>query len=98
MIDDPLSQANREERLNQVLLAYVEDAQAGRTPDRRRLIESNPDLKAELEEFFDGQDEVSRLMARAEAGSGLLTAALEFEESEDRTVTLPRRALRPWVS
>ncbi len=89
MSDNPLSQAKREERLNQVLLAYVEDAQSGRTPDRRRLIESNPDLKAELEEFFDGQDEVARLMAPLrEAGSGLLTSTLEIEESEDRTADI----------
>jgi serine/threonine protein kinase len=51
----------REERLNEALLAYVEAREAGRKPDRRQLLASHPDLRAELEEFFAGHDEVERL-------------------------------------
>src|SRR5262249_8752197 len=54
---------DREQRLNEVLLAYVEAAQAGGAPDRRRLLGAHPDLRAELEEFFAGHDEVERLAA-----------------------------------
>jgi serine/threonine protein kinase len=54
---------DRDERLNEVLLAYVEAADAGQAPDRRQLLASHPGLRRELEEFFAGQDEVERLAA-----------------------------------
>ena len=60
MIDDPNSDSDR---LNEVLLAYVEGAQAGRAPDRRQLLDAHPELRQELEEFFASHDEVARLMA-----------------------------------
>jgi serine/threonine protein kinase len=53
--------SERERRLNEVLLAFVEAAQAGRPPDRREVLAAHPDLRAELEEFFAGHDAVERL-------------------------------------
>jgi eukaryotic-like serine/threonine-protein kinase len=52
---------DREERLNEALLAYVEARQAGSEPDRGQFLASHPDLRSELEEFFAGHDEVERL-------------------------------------
>jgi serine/threonine protein kinase len=52
---------DREGRLNDVLLAYVEARQAGREPDRDRFLAAHPDFRAELAEFFAGHDEVERL-------------------------------------
>ena len=63
-MNDHLSKdPDREERLNEVLLDYVEAAQAGRAPDRRRLLAEHPDFRLELEEFFAGHDAVERLAA-----------------------------------
>jgi serine/threonine protein kinase len=61
-LDETNSDSARQDRLNEVLLAYVEGAQAGRAPDRRRLIEKHPEFRHELEEFFSSHDEVARLM------------------------------------
>jgi serine/threonine protein kinase len=55
--------ADREERLNDVLLGYVEARQAGRAPDRDEFLAAHPDLHTELEEFFAGHDEMERLAA-----------------------------------
>src|SRR5262249_13949097 len=56
MTGDPADAADREGRLNAVLLAYLEAAQAGPAPDRGRLLAAHPDLAPELEEFFAGHD------------------------------------------
>jgi serine/threonine protein kinase len=61
MTHEPTDDLDREERLNEVLLAYVEARQAGREPDRGQFLASHPDLRDDLEEFFAGHDEVERL-------------------------------------
>ncbi len=63
MTTDLGNKLDREERLNAVLLSYMEAMEAGRTPDQRRFLEEHPDLRRELEEFFLGHDEVERLAA-----------------------------------
>src|SRR4051794_6204894 len=63
MTEDLSNRPDREQRLNEVLLEYVEEAQAGRVPDRRRLLAAHADLRPELEEFFASHDEVERLAA-----------------------------------
>ena len=61
MTDGLTSTAQREERLNEVLLAYVEARQAGQEPDRQHLLALHPDLRADLEAFFASHDVVERL-------------------------------------
>jgi serine/threonine protein kinase len=63
MTHDPSSAAQREDRRNEALLAYVEAFQAGQAPDRSQLFATYPDLRDDLEEFFAGHDEVERLAA-----------------------------------
>ena len=55
--------SEREERRNQILLAYVEALDAGREPDRGQLLAEHPDLRPDLEAFLAGHDEVARLTA-----------------------------------
>ncbi len=71
MTRDPTADAEREERLNEALLAYVEARQAGRDPDRGRFLAAHAEFRGELEEFFASHDEVERLAAalRAEPGA-----------------------------
>ena len=59
LMDDP----DREARLNEALLAYVEARQ-----DRSQLLTAYPDLRDDLEEFFAGHDEVERLTAPLRKG------------------------------
>jgi serine/threonine protein kinase len=58
-----LDLTNHEERLNEVLLTYVEALQDGRQPDRQQLLAAHPDLRQDLEAFFSSHDEVERLAA-----------------------------------
>jgi eukaryotic-like serine/threonine-protein kinase len=54
---------DKDTRLEQDLLAYVEGRQTGRAPSRADLLAAHPECRRELEEFFAGHDEVERLAA-----------------------------------
>lgn len=55
---------DREARLTEALLSYVEARQ-----DRGRLLAAYPDLRHDLEEFFAGHDEVERLTTALREGA-----------------------------
>jgi WD40 repeat protein/predicted Ser/Thr protein kinase len=54
---------DRDRRLDAVLAAYLEEVEAGRTPDRGAWIAKHPDLAAELSEFFANHDHVGQIAA-----------------------------------
>jgi len=90
------NEAEREQRLNDILLAYVEAVEAGHVPDRRQLLALYPEFAAELSEFFDGRDQVEVMSAplRDFSKSGMIRAALEIvkESSPDKPAGVgPRR-------
>src|SRR6266849_10452152 len=78
-----ITEAEREHRLNDILLAYVEAVEAGHTPDRRLLLALYPDLAAELSEFFEGRDQVESMSAppRDFSRSGMVRAALQISKA-----------------
>ncbi|HZU38068.1 MAG TPA: protein kinase, partial [Gemmataceae bacterium] len=79
-------ESEREQKLNEVLLAYVEEAEAGRPPDRQRLLDAHPDFRAELEEFFASYGQVDRLAApvrRASRDAGLVRASSGVGKGRD---------------
>ena len=63
------TERGREDRLNEVLLAYVEACEAGREPKRAELLTAHPDLRDDLAAFFASHDEVERLTAPLRARS-----------------------------
>jgi serine/threonine protein kinase len=52
-----------DDRLNEIILAYMDALRAGRKPDRRQLLAAHADIRAELEAFFAGHDAMERLAA-----------------------------------
>lgn len=57
------SSDDRERRLGEVIAAYIEALEAGQPCDRDALSAQNPDLAADLADFFNNQDLVARITA-----------------------------------
>jgi WD40 repeat protein len=58
--DGPTS---REERLDEVVTAYLQAVESGARPDRREWLARHPDLADGLREFFASEDRLGRLSA-----------------------------------
>ena len=74
---ESIGEAEREARLNGVLLAYVEGLEAGREEDRGQLLAAHPDLRDDLEAFFVSHDAMERLAAPLREAGGAGPAAEE---------------------
>src|SRR5437588_3474028 len=70
-------EAERESRLNEILLTYLEEVQCGKAPERRELLSRHPEFAAELREFLTLREQIGRLAAplRASPLSGSGSAA-----------------------
>jgi WD40 repeat protein/serine/threonine protein kinase len=55
--------AEREERLHEIIAGYLEAVEAGSAPDRDELLAREPDLAAEIAAFLANQDHLARLAA-----------------------------------
>jgi tetratricopeptide (TPR) repeat protein len=55
--------SERENLLDEVVTSYLRAVGAGQTPDRQELLVRYPHLAAELQEFFDDQDQMQELAA-----------------------------------
>ncbi len=53
----------QEERLQEILAAYLRDAEAGRNPNQSEILARHHDLAGELQDFFAGQEQLDRLAA-----------------------------------
>jgi WD40 repeat protein/tRNA A-37 threonylcarbamoyl transferase component Bud32 len=67
MSDSSNGSAGREQRLHEVIAAYLEAEQGGSAPDREALLAAHPDLAAELTSFLADHD---RLRQAATVGPG----------------------------
>ena len=65
----PAPSSEREQRLDDVIAAYLEALEAGEPLARSDLEEAHPDLADELALFFANQDHVARLTAPLRDGT-----------------------------
>ena len=73
--------SDREQRLNEVMAAYVLDAELSRAPNRNELLAQHPDIAAEMESFFRDYDRVDRLaQPLREAARAAQAAVVEAAE------------------
>jgi WD40 repeat protein len=63
MNTDTHSQTAREQRLQEALVACLEAAESGRSPDRAALLARYPDCAAEIEEFLTDREHLDRVAA-----------------------------------
>jgi tRNA A-37 threonylcarbamoyl transferase component Bud32/Tol biopolymer transport system component len=64
----------REQRLQDVLLVYLQEIDAGRTPDRQELLRRHADLATELAAFFADQDRLEQVAQRLRSERAALPA------------------------
>ncbi|MFL5244941.1 MAG: protein kinase domain-containing protein [Gemmataceae bacterium] len=63
MTNDPSNGAEREQRWSEVLVACLEEIEAGHNLDRQTLLARYPEFAAELGEFLEHREQVDRLTA-----------------------------------
>jgi len=61
MSQEPNSSPSRDQRVDEIIAAYLEAVDAGRTPDRQELLARHPDLAPDLQVFFADHDRVDQL-------------------------------------
>src|SRR5438046_8486245 len=55
--------SERDQRLDEVVTAYLKEVEAGRAPNQREWLARYPGLAADLAGFFAAQDQVDQLAA-----------------------------------
>jgi hypothetical protein len=75
----PSDAGTREQRLHDVLAAYLEAVRAGQVPDRQELLARHPDLAGELQAFFADHDRLRQLAAPADGPGGTVRYFGDYE-------------------
>jgi WD40 repeat protein/tRNA A-37 threonylcarbamoyl transferase component Bud32 len=55
-----MNEPSREQQLESILHAYLQDVDAGRTPDRDELLRRHPELADDIRAFLDDQEQMDR--------------------------------------
>src|ERR1700738_4343073 len=58
---------SREQRLQEILAAYLQDVEAGKNPDREKLLAQHPDLADDLRSFLVEHEKMRRLVKQQDA-------------------------------
>ena len=60
MTDQPQESSTRDERVDEAILAYLEEVDAGRLPDPDDFVARYPDIAGELRDYLADHDHISR--------------------------------------
>jgi WD40 repeat protein len=86
--------ADREQRVQAVLLAFLQARDAGREPDREELLQAHPDLADDLRAFFADEDRLARLARSLRPQAGPAPAGPETIGAEDATAAPSPQTVR----
>src|SRR5438552_8127696 len=76
----------REQRLDDVVAAYLKAVETGQAPDRQQWLASHPELAAELSEFFADQDQFDQRAAPLRVVAEISTSRKGEAETPPRSV------------
>jgi len=88
----PSESISREQRLQEILAAYMQDVEAGKNPDREKLLAQHPDLAEDLRSFLAENDRMRHLVNQADAATLAPTHSPHGDESAIRN---PQSAIEP---
>lgn len=74
MVTEAVNENCAGDRLDDILLGYVEAAERGEAPDRERLLAAYPEFAAELTEFFAGHDRMEDIAAPLRSVTAVMRA------------------------
>jgi WD40 repeat protein len=77
--------SERDDRLQSILVVYIEAAEAGRAPSREELLARHPEFAAELAEFLDGRQRIERAAAPLYPAAQSPSETATVAPSEGRT-------------
>src|SRR5713101_8077503 len=93
MAEELLEQGERDERLYEVLLRYLEDSDSGLRPDAKEMLDRHPEFAADLKEFLAAEEQVEHLAAPLrEVAKSVLQNTIHAGETPD--LNLDESALR----
>src|SRR5690348_15578718 len=79
-------EAERDLRLNEILLRYVEAVEAGEAPEQREFLIRHPDFATELRDFFAGRERIQQLASPLRtAAQAVMFAQAPPSETEPRS-------------
>jgi WD40 repeat protein/serine/threonine protein kinase len=76
---------DRERQLDEIILAYLNDADAGRLPERSDWLAQYPEFASELEEFLANQDKLEQMAAPLRGGADTASRA----KADTETLRVP---------
>src|SRR5260370_2482405 len=68
MSDEITEAVQGQERLHEILLSYVEAAQAGAAPDRLAFLAAHPEFATDIVEFLASYHQLNRMVTLLRAG------------------------------
>jgi hypothetical protein len=70
----PIDTLARDQRLQDVVLAYLKAVDTGQMPDQQELLARHPELAADLRAFFSGQQKIQAGMAPGGIGTRIIAS------------------------
>lgn len=91
-------EADRDDRLNEIVLEYVEAVERGETPDRKPLLDAHPEHAARLTAFFATRDRLDRIAAPLRAIAGVSARHARNPDLDATGFSPPSAPGRPFPS